>query len=536
MLNRRGRYFRNNPINNYINNNYNNHQNNNNTYNHQYYYNNKNNEYNHFQNNYNKNTNYYSKSNHNRINNNDYNNNKNIDKNKINVNSDNKLYNNDNIYNYNNDNNIIEKLNIIETNFKSSDYIQNKEYGYEFEQSISLKSCLFLPISSIKEDKIFTKEYRYFYGLKLIIINENKPEETASLLDEGKFKIIPFSNNYYQINLDGLKKYFISYNDEDIFVKTDINFVNLNKNKTYSNYHTKTKTSKKDTYVGTFNLFFNNNKKSKYQISLYSTKCEIDGLFESLDNIKLSSFGINEIYSNYSDKIIEKNSLIVYEIKSGKKEKKLINQMMKRCFFIQKYLNNIYDKQIYYIGFFRAKKYNDKKESFEEEKENKDKIDDKQTLFEDKMQFTENTNDDIKKTEVNIKKDENIDTIINQIKKNEGGKVNNINEEETNYKSDKSDNQEINNIISYSQLNNFPTKITIFQIKDSIFGENLIYDQEHLNLLRNLRNKIDNIEIRMNNVEKDVKDIKTKMDKMDDDAQDMKKNILKIMEALNIKK
>ena len=89
--------------------------------------------------------------------------------------------------------------------------------------------------------------------------------------------------------------------------------------------------------------------------------------------LKLSSFGINEIYSNYSDKIIEKNSLIVYEIKSGKKEKKLINQMMKRCFFIQKYLNNIYDKQIYYIGFFRAKKYNDKKESFEEEKENKDR-------------------------------------------------------------------------------------------------------------------------------------------------------------------
>jgi len=43
----------------------------------------------------------------------------------------------------------------------------------------------------------------------------------------------------------------------------------------------------------------------------FSTSCEIDGLFDVLEDIKISDFGVKELYSNYESNIIKKDSLIV---------------------------------------------------------------------------------------------------------------------------------------------------------------------------------------------------------------------------------
>ena len=105
----------------------------------------------------------------------------------------------------------------------------------------------------------------------------------------------------------------------------------------------------------------------------------------------------------------------------------------------------------------------------------------------------------------------------------------NIFEEETNFKSDLEKNSNDNQIIGieklklkinspnyylYDKLNDLSLKITIFELKDTIFGEYLKYEKEDLNLLRNLNKRMNNVEtelgsikMRLSNVEEEVKKI-----------------------------
>ena len=109
-------------------------------------------------------------------------------------------------------NNIIDELKISSTNFTCSDFIENPDYGTEFEHTISTKSCLHLDIHSINSKKIFTKQNRKFFGLKLVVIKNNNYDLIPKLLDEGKFKVLPFSNKYY--NNEGVfvtDEYFHDY-------------------------------------------------------------------------------------------------------------------------------------------------------------------------------------------------------------------------------------------------------------------------------------------------------------------------------------
>ena len=85
----------------------------------------------------------------------------------------------------------------------------------------------FYLLNSIKDINLYTWEYHRFYALKLIIINEYESDKIQTLLDEWKFRIIPFSNNFYSISLPGYEKYFISYNDEGIFVKANNKYISF---------------------------------------------------------------------------------------------------------------------------------------------------------------------------------------------------------------------------------------------------------------------------------------------------------------------
>ena len=321
-------------------------------------------------------------------------------------------------------NNIIDELKISSTNFICSDFIENPDYGTEFEHTISTKSCLHLDIHSINSKKIFTKQNRKFFGLKLVVIKNNNYDLIPKLLDEGKFKVLPFSNKYYRMKYFNCEPLLISYNNEGVFV-TDEYFHDYLyfDNYTYYNYHSKSKTSKNDNYIGYIQLTSMNSQ--IIEIFIYSSSCEIDGLFEVCSDFDLEKYKVNKVYKNNENETIKKNSILIYEIKSGFQEDKLINQMYERGFFIYKYLECVYDRPIYYIGF-----------------------------------FINNPNESIN---INIKK--------NKIK-NEQIAIN-----------------KMNNYI-YNLLGKFPFNIIILSIKDTIFGEKIIYEKEELNLIYNINERL----------------------------------------------
>ena len=323
-------------------------------------------------------------------------------------------------------NNIIDKLKISSTNFTCSDFIENPDYGTEFEHTISTKSCLHLDIHSINSKKIFTKQNRKFFGLKLVVIKNNNYDLIPKLLDEGKFKVLPFSNKYYKMKYFNCEPLLISYNNEGVFV-TDEYFHDYLyfDNYTYYNYHSKSKTSKNDSYIGYIQLTSMNSQ--IIEIFIYSSSCEIDGLFEVCSDFDLEKYKVNKVYKNNENETIKKNSILIYEIKSGFQEDKLINQMCERGFFIYKYLECVYDRPIYYIGF-----------------------------------CTNNPNDSIN---INIKENKN------KIK-NEQIKT-----------------KKMNNYI-YNLFGKFPFNIIILSIKDTIFGEKIIYEKEELNLIYNINERM----------------------------------------------
>ena len=100
-------------------------------------------------------------------------------------------YQNDNLNKYDN---YIEQLQITIMENKCSDYIENINFGTEFENSICTKTCINMKVKSINEKKVYTKECRKFYWLKILITKSVSTKKYKSqLFEEGKFKVIPFS-------------------------------------------------------------------------------------------------------------------------------------------------------------------------------------------------------------------------------------------------------------------------------------------------------------------------------------------------------
>ena len=250
--------------------------------------------------------------------------------------------------------------------------------------------------------------------------------------------------------------------------------------------------------------------------------------------------------------------------------------MLYRSNFINQYIKFISNKPIYYIGFYSSKKISElelKEPKVGENKivndENKEKSNDikepKSNAIDDQIKTDiDNFKDDIKNiNSANInenneikKNNETFEKYENNIKKDkkENGKEieekfkidNNIYEEETNLKSDLEKNGNDNQIIGieklklkidssnsnyylYDKLNDLPLKITIFELKDTIFGEYLKYEKEDINLLRNLNKRMNNVEkelgsinMRLNKVEKKIERIEGKVDRIDNIESNLK--------------
>ena len=80
---------------------------------------------------------------------------------------------------------------------------------------------------------------------------------------------------------------------------------------------------------------FQNGIISNLDLVLYLSSCEIDGLFDVEKDINLSIFQASEVYNNNNNDMIKANSLMVFEIKRGYQEKKLIKAMRKKFYSIK---------------------------------------------------------------------------------------------------------------------------------------------------------------------------------------------------------
>ena len=147
------------------------------------------------------------------------------------------------------------------TEEKCSYFIENANFDFEYENTICTKSCINLKIKSINEKKLYTREYKHFWGLKLILIRQvnNLAEDYIErLLDEGKYKVVSFSNNYIKLSYE-TNNFYISYNGKGLYLldeyyhKKQLIFEENHHNALYNR-----ETSYKDNYEGTF-IFKKNN-------------------------------------------------------------------------------------------------------------------------------------------------------------------------------------------------------------------------------------------------------------------------------------
>ena len=516
-----------------------------------------------------------------RGNNNKFNNNDNYYKNnwhyqlpKYNKNNDNNYRNSryhqssnyynykDNAYNenfkyYNNNDNYIENLKVEKTQERCvNDYIENPNFGFEYQDSICTKSYVHLKIKSINEKSLFTAQYNHFFGLKILLIKREKKSGLSdyikSLLDEGKYKVIPFSNDYTKLTYNN-KVYYISYNSTGVRLVND-----YYRNQKLSNVEAhneslkNSRTSYSDTYIGTFNFHTKND--ISLDLIIYESKCEIDGIFEVFNDIKLDEFKAeNIVYANFSESIIKSKSLLIYEIKSGDQKKKLEKQMIKRAYFIINYLKLIYDMPIYYFGFYKE---NPKKQNIllelEENKNAQNKNDGnslKSSSDSEKKEEREAQVDNLSKNgdNKNDKNKINEDSVNeNNKKKNENSEENisstngksndNTKEEEKKDEEEKEENEsqrsgeDSNKTFQKNDeeklMDTLPAKIAILELKDSIFGEYLKYDKEDLNILGNLSNDVTEIKERikiidnkLDSFEKNFKIIDNKLDSFEENFQ-----------------
>ena len=468
---------------------------------------------------------------------------------------------------------------IIKTNKDNNGPQENDKYRYEFDDSIAIKSLYHLKIHSINDRNVYTKEYRKLFGLKLVIIEGQNYSKIAEYLDSGKFIVIPYSNKYYELKYQIYHKLFITADSDYFDIEKDPQCFYMNN--FCSGNHISSETAAHDEFIGCVN--FKDRYQSGTKIFIYRSSCEIDGLFYVEKKIDLSEFKLKKIFSNFNEQYINKDSLLVYEIKSGDQENKLLEQMKRRGNFIYRYLNSIYSKNVYYLGFYRKNYENNNENNLSENngnsEENKEKVQngtnniipmngkekgakgEEQNKKQEKEEKDEQNLNEIKEEEKKeeekkeqlkeIKEEEKKDEKSDEIKKdkkegdcNEKDKENGELNKEQNKKGKekygfnkknifRSENnsqcelntsntsfQNNNNNIKYNSFFSFPYKALIFEINSTAFGEDLKYEKEEYNLLYDMKNDIKDLKT-------DVSGLKSEMNTKFDNVNEALKKIMK---------
>ena len=418
--------------------------------------------------------------------------------------------------------NYSDKIRIVKQHKKNFPFEKNTNFGTEFENSIITKSCVNLKIKSINDKSIFSKQYRHFAGLKILLIYNNQEyyktiEYIKNLLDKGNYRVIPASSYSYTISFYR-QKINISFDGAKLEVKDFYgNHLKKKKHAEPPKAQEKSKTSKNDIYLGTF--YFFNDYGRRLELIIYSSEVEVDGFFEIFEDIQLDSFGADKIYLNFEENYMSSNSLLLYEIKSGDQLAKLKEQMSERCHFICNYLKVFYDRPIYYIGFYKDKKLkeieinSDKGQNLnvnniEEAKEinmkdnnginGQSHSSEENTIAEKRNKANSDINEEDTSETINIEKNNA------KIKLKEVNEI--TNENNNNIYTNKTKD------MNFSSLKNLPARIAIFKLKDKIFDEKLIYEKEELNLLGTLRNDSNIVKNEIATIKSTVNDMKKNID------------------------
>ena len=463
---------------------------------------------------------------------------------------------------------------IIKTNKDNNRPQENGKYRHKFEDSIAIKSLYHLKIHSINDRNVYTKEYRKLFGLKLVIIEDQNYSKIAEYLDSGKFIVIPYSNKYYELKYHIYHKLFITADSDYFDIEKDPQCFYMNN--FCSGNHKSSETAAHDEFIGCVN--FKDRYQSGTKIFIYRSSCEIDGLFYVEKKIDLSEFKLKKIFSNFNEQYINEDSLLVYEIKSGDQEDKLLAQMKRRGNFIYRYLNSIYSKNVYYLGFYRKNYENNNENNLSENngnsEENKEKVQngtnniipmngkekgakgEEQNKKQEKDEKDEQNLNEIKEEE---KKDEKSDEIKKDKKEgdcNEKDKENGeLNKEQNKIRKEKngfnkknifrSENnsecelntshtsfQNNNNNIKYNSFFSFPYKALIFEINSTAFGEDLKYEKEEYNLLYDMKNDIKDLKTDVsglkngvNNINTDVSGLKNVVNNINTDVSGLKNGV-----------
>ena len=452
---------------------------------------------------------------------------------------------------------------IIKTNKDNNRPQENDKYRHKFEDSIAIKSLYHLKIHSINDRNVYTKEYRKLFGLKLVIIEGQNYSKIAEYLDSGKFIVIPYSNKYYELKYQIYHKLFITADSDYFDIEKDPQCFYMNN--FCSGNHISSETAAHDEFIGCVN--FKDRYQSGTKIFIYRSSCEIDGLFYVEKKIDLSEFKLKKIFSNFNEQYINEDSLLVYEIESGDQENKLLEQMKRRGNFIYRYLNSIYSKNVYYLGFYRKIYENNNENNLSENngnsEENKEKVQngtnniipmngkekgakgEEQNKKQEKEEKDEQNLNEIKEEEKKdekrdeIKKDKNegdcnekdkengeLNKEQNKIRKEKNGfNKKNIFRSENNSQCELNTSntsfQNNNNNRKYNTFFSFPYKALIFEINSTAFGENLKYEKEEYNLLYDMRNDIKDIKTDVSGLKSEVNNIKTGVSSLKSEMNEM---------------
>ena len=244
-----------------------------------------------------------------------------------------------------------EELNnsLIVTPSKESYPVSSSSYGLLHEDSIYIKPLLNLPIEAINEPKIFCEE-NVVRGLKLILIPSNESNK-LKYIDEslltGNFKVIPYLNMEFTVSFDDYMVYF-KYSRNSIYIQDQFGDAEQ-----YNNFHYYDNSNPKNIFKGY--IFIDELK--KYQIFIFEFKCQVDGIFKSQKEFSTSdfkSFIIDSAKKNLYGKLytIPKDSILIYETKSGDSIDKLTEQISKKCKFLENFFNSFSQYKANKVIFF----------------------------------------------------------------------------------------------------------------------------------------------------------------------------------------
>mgnify|MGYP001212735550 FL=1 len=167
-------------------------------------------------------------------------------------------------------------LNIIESELKNNEYVENAEIYWKFHDVLEIKIKEREPLYILKKENYYVDSFSKFFPIKEI--KKDLPKVLSELSE---------------VDLNSVTKFIIKINN-DPFMKSELDKIYVNKNQFRINLKS-----------FDFDVIFGDSKRFKEKIKKLKVFCAFQKVQDSLNNYPLVNL-------NYSNQVIASNSL-VYE-------------------------------------------------------------------------------------------------------------------------------------------------------------------------------------------------------------------------------